>query len=80
MNKKNQPKTEEVMYMAEKGLPLYVGVETVKQDLGVSRAKAYEIIKELNNSMKAEYPRAIIVSGKVNRIWYEEACLRSGSK
>ena len=55
--------------MAEKGLPLYVGVETVKQDLG-----------ELNNSMKAEYPRAIIVSGKVNRIWYEEACLRSGSK
>ena len=64
--------------MAEKGLPLYVGVETVKQDLGVSRAKAYEIIKELNNSMKAEYPRAIIVSGK--RIWYEEACLRSGSK
>ena len=66
--------------MAEKGLPLYVGVETVKRDLGVSRAKAYEIIKELNNSMKAEYPRAIIVSGKVNRIWYEEACLRSGTK
>ena len=62
--------------MAETSLPLYVGVETVKQDLGVSRAKAYEIIKELNT----EYPRAIIVSGKVNRIWYEEACLRSGSK
>ena len=40
--------------MAETSLPLYVGVETVKQDLGVSRAK--------------------------NRIWYEEACLRSGSK
>ena len=57
--------------MAETSLPLYVGVETVKQDLGVSRAKAYEIIKELNNSMKAEYPRAIIVSGKVNRIWYD---------
>ena len=64
--------------MAETSLPLYVGVETVKQDLGVSRAKAYEIIKELNNSMKAEYPRAIIVSGKVNRIWYEEAA--SGTK
>ena len=31
--------------MAEKGLPMYVGGETVKQDLGVSRAKAYEIIK-----------------------------------
>ena len=30
--------------MAETSLPLYVGVETVKQDLGVSRAKAYEII------------------------------------
>ena len=66
--------------MAEKGLPLYVGVETVKQDLGVSRAKAYEIIRTLNNEMKAEHPRAIVVSGKVNRIWYEEACLRSGTK
>ena len=30
------------MYMAEKGLPLYVGVETVKQDLGVSRVLSDE--------------------------------------
>ena len=66
--------------MEETGLPLYVGVETVKQDLGVSKAKAYEIIKTLNTEMKAEHPRAIVVSGKVNRIWYEEACLRSGTK
>ena len=55
--------------------PLYIGVDTVVADLGVSRAKAYEVIKELNRQMKAEYPRAIIIQGKVNRIWYEEACL-----
>lgn len=66
--------------MKDNALPLYVGVETVKRDLGVSRAKAYEIIKVLNNEMKAEHPRAIIVAGKVNRIWYEEACLRTGNK
>lgn len=61
----------------EKGLPLYIGVDTVKKDLGVSRAKAYAVIKELNENMKAEHPKAIIVAGKVNRIWYEEACLRT---
>lgn len=54
-------------------LPLFVGVDTVKFDLGVSRAKAYEVIKSLNREMKEQNPRAIVVSGKVNRIWYEGA-------
>lgn len=44
--------------MESKRQPLFVGVETVKNDLGVSRAKAYEVIKELNREMKAENPRA----------------------
>lgn len=52
---------------------LFVGVDKVKSDLGVSRAKAYEIIKDLNRQLKEVNPRAVIVSGKVNRIWYEEA-------
>ena len=66
--------------MEETSLPLYIGVETVRQDLGVSRAKAYSIIKTLNDDMKAEHPRAIVVSGKVNRIWYDEACLKTRDK
>ena len=53
----------------KKGLPLFVGVDTVKFDLGVSRAKAYEVIKQLNKEMKEQNPRAIVVSGKVNQIW-----------
>lgn len=64
--------------MTDERLPLFVGVDTVKFDLGVSRAKAYEVIKELNREMKKQNPRAIVVSGKVNRIWYEEACLKAG--
>lgn len=52
---------------------LFIGVDKVKSDLGVSRAKAYEIIKDLNRQLKEVNPRAVIVSGKVNRIWYEEA-------
>lgn len=58
--------------------PLFVGVDTVMFDLGVSRAKAYDVIRELNEELKKEHPKAIIVSGKVNRIWYEEACLKGG--
>lgn len=64
--------------MIEERLPLFVGVDTVKYDLGVSRAKAYEVIKELNKELKKTYPRAIIVAGKVNRVWYEQACLQNG--
>lgn len=62
--------------MAEERKPLFVGVNTVQFDFGVSRAKAYAIIKQLNESLKAENPKAIIVAGKANRIYYEEACLK----
>ena len=65
--------------MKEERKPLFVGVDTVRFDLGVSRAKAYEVIRELNAAMKAENPKAIVVAGTVNRIWYEEACLQRGS-
>lgn len=51
----------------------------MRADLGVSRSKAYEVIRELNASMKEAYPKAIVVPGKVNRIWYEEACLGAGA-
>ena len=61
--------------MEDVRLPLFVGVETVRCDLGVSRAKAYEVIKELNRELKKKNPDAIVIAGKVNRIWYEEACL-----
>ena len=66
--------------MAEKHQPLFVGVDTVIFDLGVSRAKAYDVIKQLNKELKEENPRAIIVAGKVNRIWYEQACLKAKTK
>ena len=64
--------------MTDEKVPMFVGVDTVKFDLGVSRAKAYEVIKQLNRELKEANPRAIVVSGKVNRIWYEEACLKTG--
>jgi len=60
----------------QRTVPMFVGVDTVKFDLGVSRSKAYEVIRDLNRQMKEKYPGAIIVSGRVNRIWYEEACLK----
>lgn len=65
--------------MAER-IPMFVGVDTVRYDFGVSRAKAYNIIKQLNEQLRDTNPRAIIVAGKVNRIWYEEACLKVEGK
>ena len=56
--------------------PLFIGADTVMYDFGVSKAKAYDIIRQLNEELKEEYPKAIVVAGKVNRIWYEEACLK----
>ena len=46
------------------------------EDWDVSKATAYNIIKKLNAQLIKEHPTALIISGKVNRIWYEDACLR----
>jgi len=62
------------------GNALFVDVNTVQQDLGVSRAKAYAVIKELNRQLREQYPRAIIIAGKVNRKWYEEALMVSAKE
>lgn len=56
-------------------LPLFLGVEVIQKDMSVSRSKAYEIIKKLNTDMKREYPEALVVNGRVNRFWYQKACL-----
>lgn len=53
--------------------PLFVGVDTVQHDLGVSKAKAYALIKELNLELRKKNPKAIVIAGRVNRVWYEEA-------
>ena len=42
--------------------------------------ESYVIPEELNAAMKADNPKAIVVAGKVNRIWYEEACLKAGAR
>lgn len=63
--------------MAAGRSPMYIGASKVMSDLGVSRAKSYMIIKELNDEMLRKYPNALVVNGKVNRIWYEQACLLS---
>lgn len=61
--------------MSKNEKALFVNVETVQNDLGVSRAKAYQVIKDLNEQLKKKHPMAIVVAGKVNRVWYEKACL-----
>ncbi len=53
----------------------YVSVDTIMADFDVSKPKAYSIIRMLNEDLKRTYPFAIVVAGKVNREWYEKACL-----
>jgi len=54
----------------------YIGPKEIMRDWDVSRATAYNIIKKLNTELKQKHPSALIIAGKVNRIWYEQACLK----
>ena len=56
--------------------PMYIDVKRVMADWGCSKSKAYDIINELSARMKAENPKLITMSGKINRIYYNEACLK----
>ena len=56
---------------------MYVGVDTIMRDFDISRPKAYTIIQQLNRQLKEAYPTAIIIAGKVNRNWYNKACLKN---
>ena len=57
--------------------PIYVDVDEVCKDWGVSRSKGYAIIKELSEQMKKENPKLLVMSGKLNRKYYEEVCLKN---
>lgn len=59
----------------EKGKTLYVGVKEVCEDWGCSRSKGYDIIKQLSEQMHKENPKLLVMSGKINRIYYEEVCM-----
>lgn len=55
---------------------IYVDVNEVCNDWGVSRSKSYAIIKQLSEQMHTENPKLLVISGKINRKYYEEACLK----
>ena len=59
---------------------MFVGPAEIMENWGVSRGMAYKIIRELNEKLKKTYPQALIITGKVNRRWYEEACLINNEK
>lgn len=54
-------------------LKQYLTAREVAEILGVSQGKAYSVIRELNNQLKAR--GYITISGKVNRTFFEEKCL-----
>ena len=62
--------------MNEEKKPIYVGVEEVSKDWGCSKSKAYAIIKQLSAQMRKENPKLLTIAGKINRIYYEEVCLK----
>ncbi len=55
---------------------IFIGPNEIMNDWNVSKATAYNIIKRLNCELKEKHPTALIIAGKVNRIWYDEACLK----
>lgn len=51
---------------------LYYTALEVKEMLGVSRGKAYKIIREMNEQLKAM--GYIVVSGKIPKKFFDEHC------
>ena len=56
--------------------PLFLGADTVAVLIGCSKSKAYVIIRELSSQLKKENPKALIVSGKINRQYFMETVLK----
>ncbi len=54
--------------------PLFVTADEIRDDWGVSKAMAYEIIKRMSLQLLKENPKALIIRGKINRAFYEECC------
>ena len=62
--------------MGKKDENVYIGPQVIMKEWDVSRATAYSIIRKMNEQIKKEHPTALIIAGKVNKIWYDEACLK----
>lgn len=62
--------------MKTQSATMYVGVDEVCQDWGCSKSKGYTIIKKLSKEMLKDNPKLLTLSGKINRIYYEEVCLK----
>lgn len=50
----------------------YITAQEVAEALGVSLGKAYAVIRDLNDELKAK--GYITVAGKVSRVYFEEKC------
>lgn len=60
--------------MAGISKPLFVSVEEIQCDWGISKSKAYEIIRRMSKQLAKENPKALILAGKINRAYYEQCC------
>ncbi len=56
----------------------YMDVHEVKEALGVSESKSYEIIRILNGQLKEK--GYITIPGRVSRAYFEEKCCYGGVK
>ncbi len=57
---------------------LYLNVNDVMALLGVSKSKAYQIIKDLNSEMAAK--GYLTVKGKVSKRYLYERCYQEGAR
>ena len=60
----------------DKKKTMYVGVQEVMEDWGCCKSKGYDIINQLSKQMHEENPKLLVMRGKINRVYYEEACLQ----
>lgn len=51
---------------------MFIKVEEIAEDMGVSKPYAYKLIREMNEELKSK--GYITVPGRVSRKYYEERC------
>ena len=54
-----------------------VEVDQIAQEWHISKSSAYNVIKVMNQRLREINPDALVLPGRVNKLWYDSVCMRN---
>lgn len=54
-----------------------VDAEQIAREWHISKSSAYNVIKNMNKRLLEINPDALVLPGKVNKLWYDSVCMRN---